>query len=88
MSERRPVGGPTSGTVFGKGPFEEGISHSRKVSWLAVALMVVGFALLGLAVVLVSVTAIGAIVAAVCGVVLGCAGAVTAWRGHILQDVE
>ncbi len=57
-------------------------ARRRRVGWLAVALMVLGVVLVGLAVVR------GSVAPAVAGVLVGAAGAVLAWRAGIMEDVS
>lgn len=56
--------------------------RQRRLAWLAVALMVVGTVLVGLAVALPSWVAAGA------GLVIGAVGMVLAWRARIMEDVS
>lgn len=78
----------TSGKPFGQGPFEEGVHETPTSSWVAVLLMVVGFALVGVMVVLLSIAMMPAIIVGIIGAVLGVAGIVVGITSGMMNHVE
>jgi len=79
----------TSGTAFGEGPFEEGLHGTPVKSWLSVALMVVGFAVVGVGVVLLNLTSMmTSVVVMAVGAVIGLAGVVLGIRSRLMTNVE
>ena len=80
--------GSTTGTPVGPGPVAAGVRRTPNALWLAVALILAGVVLVGLAVALLDGSATAAVGCLVAGVVLGTAGLAQAYRGRIFEDVS
>lgn len=79
------VGG---GGVVGQGPFDKGIHQTPRRLWTAVVLMCLGAAVLGLGVVVLSMSMSTGVVVLVAGGVIGALGAAVAATNGIMSNVE
>ncbi len=79
------VGG---GGVVGQGPFDKGIHQTPRRLWTAVVLMCLGAAVLGLGVVVLSMSMSTGVVVLVAGGVIGAVGAGVAATNGIMSNVE
>jgi len=79
------VGG---GGVVGQGPFDKGIHQTPRRLWTAVVLMCLGAAVLGLGVVVLSMSMSTGVVVLVAGGVIGAVGAAVAATSGIMSNVE
>jgi hypothetical protein len=85
---RRPSPTPAGGSVFGRGPFMDDLHRTPLALWIAVALMSVGVALAGGAVVALRMSARTAVALFVAGGLIGAAGVILGVRHHIMRNVD
>lgn len=78
----------TSGKPLGSGPFDQGLHDTPRTAWIAVLLMVGGFALVGVMVVLLSISMMPAIIVGIVGGVLGLIGIIVAITSNVMSNVE
>ncbi len=76
------------GGVVGQGPFDKGIHQTPRRLWTAVVLMCLGAAVLGLGVVVLSMSMSTGVVLLVAGGVIGAVGAAVAATNGIMSNVE
>ncbi len=76
------------GGVVGRGPFDKGIHQTPRRLWTAVVLMCLGAAVLGLGVVVLSMSMSTGVVLLVAGGVIGAVGAAVAATNGIMSNVE
>jgi len=76
------------GGVVGQGPFDKGIQQTPRRLWTAVVLMCLGAAVLGLGVVVLSMSMSTGVVVLVAGGVIGAVGAGVAATNGIMSNVE
>ncbi|MGZ6804640.1 MAG: hypothetical protein ACXVFU_16470 [Nocardioidaceae bacterium] len=70
------------------GPFEDDLHRTPAVLWVSVALMCLGVALVGGAVVALSTSTATALLLFVGGGVMGAVGLLLAARHHVMRDVD
>lgn len=87
-AQRRGSGQDEVGGVVGQGPFDKGIHQTPRRLWTAVVLMCLGAAVLGLGVVVLSMSMSTGVVVLVAGGVIGAVGAGVAATNGIMSNVE
>ena len=75
-------------TPFGPGPFMDDLHRTPTVLWVAVALMCLGFSLIGGAVVALSMDTAAAIALFASGAAIGLIGLVLGARNRIMSNVD